>query len=343
MRSLVLVIGVVGIASLTPACSCSNNNGTGGMDLTAPGATDDMGFDLDAFLAEHDGMFPDGYVLPPPADGGIIIKTDGGTFTCYVTPCQGHVYQCGDCIDNDGDGLVDSMDPDCLGACQNNETGFTGAIPGQNNAPCKSDCYWDQDTGSGNDSCYWNHSCDPFEQGPPAATNPEIGCAYDPNTHVGGAPVPPGQNDCDYLLHNQSTACTNFCKPLTPNGCDCFGCCENPYNKGNYVFAGSVNAAGQGTCTADQATLNDPTKCKPCTPVVGCQQPCGHCQLCFGGAPLPPDCFGDMAGQAPSTDMAGQQPPQQCPTGEQACGLPGQAACAPGFYCITGCCVQAIP
>ena len=342
MRSLVWMIGVVGIASLTPACSCSNNNAAGN-DLSVGGATDDMGFDLDAFLAEHDGMFPDGYVLPPPADGGIIIQTDGGTFTCYITPCQGHVYQCGDCIDNDGDGLVDSMDPDCLGACQNNESGFTGSIPGQNNAPCKSDCYWDQDTGSGNDQCYWNHQCDPFEQGPPAATNPEIGCAYDPNTHVGGAPVPPGQNDCDYLLHNQSTACTNFCKPLTPNGCDCFGCCENPYNKGNYVFAGSVNAAGQGTCTADQATLNDPTKCKPCTPVVGCQQPCGHCQICFGGAPLPPDCYGDMAGQAPSTDMAGQAPPQQCPTGEQACGLPGQAACMPGYYCITGCCVAAIP
>ena len=119
-------------------------------------------------------------MLPPPADGGILIQTDGGTFTCYVAPCQGHVYQCGDCIDNDGDGLIDSQDPDCLGACQNNESGFTGNIPGQNNAPCKSDCYWDQDTGSGNDDCYWDHSCDPFEQGPPAATNPEIGCAYDP-------------------------------------------------------------------------------------------------------------------------------------------------------------------
>jgi hypothetical protein len=68
-------------------------------------------------------------------------------------------------------------------------------------------------------------------------------------------------------------------------GTDCFGCCENPYNKGNYVFAGSVNAAGVGTCDATMATLNDPTKCKPCTPVVGCQNPCGHCQLCFGGVP----------------------------------------------------------
>ena len=59
--------------------------------------------------------------------------------------------------------------------------------------------------------------------------------------------------------------------------------------------------------------------------------------------PLPPDCYGDMAGQPPSTDMAGQTPPQQCPSGEQACGLPGEAACAPGFYCVTGCCVALIP
>jgi hypothetical protein len=342
MRSLMLAVGVLALASLTPACSCSHN-GAMTDDMGIGGGGDDAGFDIDAFLYDHDGMYPDGYVLPPPGDGGIVIQTDGGVFICYVTPCQGHVYQCGDCVDNDGDGLVDSQDPDCLGACQNNESGFTGDIPGQNNAPCKSDCYWDQDTGSGNDSCYWNHSCDPFEQGPPAATNPEIGCAYDHNTKVGGAPVPPGQNDCDYLLHNQDTTCTNFCKPLTPNGCDCFGCCENPYNKGNYVFAGSTNAAGVGTCTADQATLNDPTKCKPCTPVVGCQNTCGHCQLCFGGVPLPPDCYGDMAGQPPSTDMAGSIPPQQCPTGEAACGLPGQAPCDPGFYCITGCCVQAIP
>ena len=342
MRSFVLMMGVVAVASLTPACSCSHNGAISDMGIGNP--TDDMGFDLDAFLAEHDGMLPDGYVLPPPADGGIVIQTDGGTFTCYIAPCQGKVYQCGDCIDNDGDGLIDSMDPNCLGACQNNESGFEGNIPGQNNAPCKSDCYWDQDTGSGNDQCYWDHECDPFEQGPPPATNPEIGCNYNANTKVPGANVPNGQNDCNYLLNNQSTACTNFCKPLTPNGCDCFGCCENPYNKGNYVFAGSVNAAGQGTCNADQATLNDPTKCKPCTPVVGCFNACGHCQICFGGAPLPPDCYGpDMAGQPPSTDMAGQAPPQQCPTGVQACGLPGQAPCDPGYYCVTGCCQALIP
>jgi hypothetical protein len=342
MRSLLAALVVIGVAGMTPACSCDHNAGQGDM---IGGGGDDGGFNLDAYLYDHDGMFPDGYVTANPDGGVVITLPDGGTFTCYIAPCQGKVYQCGDCMDNDGDGLVDSMDPDCLGACQNNESGFQGNIPGQNNAPCKSDCYWDQDTGSGNDSCYWDHQCDPFEQGPPPATNPEIGCTYNHNTHVGGAPVPAGQNDCDYLLMSQPSLCTSFCKPLTPNGCDCFGCCENPYDKGHYVYAGSVNAAGQGTCKADQTTLMDPTLCKPCTPVPGCQNTCAHCEICFGGAPLPADCYQsspDMAGAPPSTDMA-QPPPQQCPPGAQACGLPGQAPCPSGQYCYTGCCGSLIP
>lgn len=351
MRSLLAITAVLLAAGAFPACSCSHNGAAGGDDMSVGGGgTDDAGFDIDAYLYDHDGMYPDGYVLPPPADGGILVQTDAGTIVCYIAPCQGHVYQCGDCIDNDGDGLVDSQDPDCLGACQNNEGGFFGGIPGQNNAPCKADCYWDQDTGSGNDECYWDHECDPNEQGAPTntcsvASCPEIGCNYNANTKVGGAPVPPGQNDCTYLLNNQSTACTNFCKPLTPNGCDCFGCCENPYAKGTFVYAGSVDQNGNPTCKADQATLNDPSKCKPCEPVMGCFNACGHCEVCFGGAPPPPDCnpgagSTDMAGVPPSTDMAGQA---QCPDGVQPCGLPGEAACNPGYYCVTGCCQALIP
>src|SRR5262249_51732889 len=138
MRSLVAALVVVGVAGVTPARSCGPNgamNDIGGR----PGAD---GFNIDPRLYDPPGTLPHGYITPNP-DGGIVITLDGGgTFTCYIAPCQGKVYACGDCIDNDGDGLVDSMDPDCLGACQNNEAGFYGSIPGQNNAPCKSDCYW---------------------------------------------------------------------------------------------------------------------------------------------------------------------------------------------------------
>src|SRR5207248_1230343 len=41
--------------------------------------------------------------------------------------------------------------------------GFEPASTGGNNAPCKADCYLDQDTGSGNDQCYWDHRCDSHE------------------------------------------------------------------------------------------------------------------------------------------------------------------------------------
>jgi hypothetical protein len=300
-------------------------------------------------------MYPDGWVTTPVGDGGIIVQLpDGGTGICYITPCQGKVYACGNCVDDDGDGLVDTYDPDCLGPCQNNEAGFYGAIPGQNNAPCKSDCYWDQDTGSGNDDCNWSHKCDPFEQGGTgfaAMTTPEIGCGYDANAKVPGASVPSGQKDCAYLASNQTATCKSFCGALTPNGCDCFGCCEDPNRPTHFIYAGSVNATGTPTCKSDPATMADPTLCKPCTPVLansGCYNSCEKCELCFGKTTLPADCYAsipDMAGQPPSTDMAGQvtpPPPQVCPNSEQPCGLIGQQPCAPGTFCLTGCCAPNI-
>jgi hypothetical protein len=54
------------------------------------------------------------------ADAGADAVEDAGDeadTTCVVTMCEdaGVVRHCGDCIDNDGDGLVDLDDPDCLG------------------------------------------------------------------------------------------------------------------------------------------------------------------------------------------------------------------------------------
>src|SRR5262249_54575815 len=154
-------------------------------------------------------------------------------------------------------------DPDCLGPCQDNETGFIGCISGQNNAPCKSDCWWDQDTGSGNDGCYWDHMCDPLEVS--TAFTPEgPGCPYNPNTNVSGT----GFN-CADLQAAQPDPCGSYCGPLTPNGCDCFGCCELPPESGKYVWVGSTSdntgKCDMGTCTLD--SMGDPTLCKPCTPV----------------------------------------------------------------------------
>jgi len=286
-------------------------------------------------------------------DGAVVIQTDGGTKVCYYATCQGKVYSCGDCVDNDGDGRVDSDDPDCLGPCDNTETGaLTLGIPGGNNAPCKADCYFDQDTGSGNDNCFWDHQCDPLEV---AATNysPEGSkCSYNPSAGAGSL-------TCAGAQQAQSATCKNVCLPLTPNACDCFGCCAigpqaDAANKKG-IWLGSLDRnTGQPSCTLQ--TVGDESKCHPCTIVTSCYRSCGPCQFCLGDPPdkdfsgctQPPP---DMTGQPPP-DMTGQPPPTNCPAflcldpGRQPCAPSGSSfSCAPcpaGTFCNTGCCQPTI-
>lgn len=237
-----------------------------------------------------------------------------GSF-CSVKTCQGKVYQCGDCLDNDGDCRIDAGDPDCLGPCDNTEDSYYGGIPGQNNSPCKQDCYFDADTGAGNDDCYWSHKCDPLEVSP--AFPPEGSqCSYNPNASIPGTSA-----TCSQLQSAQLAQCTSYCGPLTPNGCDCFGCCVIP-GAPTTVWIGSENPSGVGSCNIN--TVGDPTKCKPCTQVPSCLNTCDACEICVGQPDLPPGCVS-----------------QTCPTGVQPCGLPGQSLCAAGFSCITGCCFPA--
>ena len=253
----------------------------------------------------------------------------GGTPT-VVAPCQGHIYECGDLVDNDGDGLLDSQDPDCLGPCDDTEDSYYGGISGQPGPLCFLDCYFDQDSGAGNDDCYWNHKCDPNEVAPGYYPESENGamCAYDMT-----AMTPGTSGSCDELYMDQSAECLNYCLPLTPNGCDCFGCCELPAGGGEFVWLGSdAEGTKAGSCT--MADVADPTKCEPCVPVAGCLNDCAPCEICIGQPTLPPECGGGGAG-------GGGGGGQEC-NGAQQCGLEGQAPCAAGYYCITGCC-QAVP
>lgn len=238
--------------------------------------------------------------------------------------CQGKIYQCGDLIDNDQDGLIDAEDPDCLGACDNTEDSFYGGIPGQNAAPCKQDCYFDQDTGAGNDDCYWNHQCDPLAQAPSFPPSADAKCAHDPAANTAGT-----TKTCSELEAAQSAKCLDYCRPLTPNGCDCFGCCELPAGSGSYVWLGSTDG-NVGSC--DRDNLLDPAKCHPCTPVKSCFNDCGPCELCVGRESPAPDCAEDAGADGGEAE--------QCASGMQPCGAAGQAACPPGAYCITGCCIQ---
>jgi hypothetical protein len=249
-----------------------------------------------------------------------------GGFNCPVTPSA-----CSDGIDNDGDGLIDAQDPECVGPCDNDEGSFATGIPGDNIDACKQDCFFDGNSGQGDDGCDWNLKCDPKNPGANAAKP----CPYDPT-----------YKNCPA---QQSDQCIKFCQRLTPNGCDCFGCCAVPWN------GAIVKIMLAPTCTAE--FFGDPTKCPPCTQSTDCLNTCGPCEICVGkptvdpscnlpppGTIIPPADSGVPAGDAatPPGSDAGAPPPQDnpCPVGVEYCGNGG--ACPGGMYCLTGCCVSFI-
>jgi hypothetical protein len=241
-------------------------------------------------------------------DGG------GGVGGCRVTQCQNHVYACGDCTDNDGDGKIDMNDPDCLGPCHNAENTYYGSVPGQAGPACTVDCYFDQDSGSGNDTCNWNHRCDPLSVATKYPPEGDAACAFDIGTNTPGTGdscgrVPGYTGDGGLGLYDrQPSTCLNFCQPLTPNGCDCFGCCELPAHSGKFVWLGSEDSSGNGIC--DKQSVANPDKCRPCTPVKGCVNDCKTCELCLGKDTLPAECTpkppdGGTAGTAGASGAAG--------------------------------------
>ncbi len=243
--------------------------------------------------------------------GGSTLGVDaGGKLTI------GHT-QCSDGIDNDGDGLIDYADPECVGPNDNDESSFATGIPGDNVDACKQDCFFDGNSGMGDDHCLWQLKCDPLSQG--------ASCPYDPTYAAQHT------TECS-VSSSQSQACIDSCRKLVPNGCDCFGCCQIPGAPNPIRLA--------ATCTAGK--FNDPTACPPCTQVTQCANTCEHCEICIGKPTLPADCGPGIvdAGSTPPPP-----PPPVCPGTSQACGPGGidPAACPTGTGCITGCCLNLIP
>jgi hypothetical protein len=243
--------------------------------------------------------------------------TDAGE--CQRVSCGTHVFKCGDCIDNDDDGKVDMDDPECLGPCQNDETTFANPMAGQGHGSCALDCYFDQDNGSGNDDCEWSHICDPLAVAPDYPPEGPA-CAYDPNHKLTRA-----QTCASLTTAGQSDRCGSVCGPLTPNGCDCFGCCDFP--GAGTVFIGSVDDAGKPTC--DLEHIADPTRCKPCTQVPSCTNHCEKCELCVGKRAPDPGCNTGGSCVAP-----------ECGPLLTPCGLECLPECTDGRSCITGCCIE---
>ncbi len=237
-------------------------------------------------------------------------------------------------MDNDDDGLIDNDDPECLGPCDNTEGPvLLAGVGGETGNQCGADCYFDFGNGSGGEDCKWNRSCDPLE--------PKLQCPYVP-----GLAESEGGSDKNCPL-SQPALCEDTCQPLTPNGCDCFGCCTFPELEGmgpsggdGYVFLGS-ELGSVGTCTFESVT--DPELCRPCTPAGNCLNTCERCEICLGKPDIPEDCFpgtGGSGGNGGSGGMGGSGGGgERCPAGKQACGLPGDEPCASGGFCLTGCCI----
>lgn len=271
--------------------------------------------------------------------GGTLIGM-GGADGCGTT-------QCTNCLDDDGDGLADGFDPDCTGYLDNDEASFATGIPGDNVDACKQDCFFDGNSGQGDDKCEWNLACDDKNPGK------NLGCPYDPN-----------EKKCPT---EQSAACVKNCFALVPNGCDCLGCCA--FQTPN----GPQNALLLPGCS--YADIGDPVKCPPCTQQPSCLNSCEPCEYCLGKTELPPSCStgsGGQAGAGGSGGAAGSNTGGTSSGGTNAGGssaggttaggsggtgvvplpLPicnvGQTACTPtkpcpfGDYCLTGCCVPIV-
>jgi hypothetical protein len=244
-----------------------------------------------------------------------------GMVLCGDVPCA-----CNDGMDNDGDGLVDGFDPECTGPFDDDEATFATGIPGDNKDTKKQDCFFDGDSGAGND-----------------------GCDYDGGCQTGD--IPPDDPRCQVTQE-----CIDFCGAYSPNGCDCFGCCEIFRDDGTSkkVLIGSE-------CSVDK--LDDETVCSPCEQTEQCGNSCGRCELCLGKTleDLPEDCFpstnpdpNDMGTPGedmgtPAPDMENPQDPDMgtppptpftCDGDFEPCDAQGQCNQGINYYCIQGCCIE---
>lgn len=246
--------------------------------------------------------------------GGIGGNGSLGGFGCPTEPSA-----CNDGIDNDGDGKIDAADTECVGPCDNDEGTFATGISGDNVDACKQDCFFDGNSGQGDDGCDWNLKCDSQNPGGHLAK----ACPYD--SKFKNCPA------------TQSAACIETCQRLTPNGCDCFGCCAVPFQ------GATVNVLLSPACS--ESSFGDPTKCPRCTQSTSCNNTCGKCEICVGKPAPDPSCIlppvgqGADAGSTTGADSGTTLPPPEdspCPPGVIYCGNGGQ--CSSGLYCQTGCC-----
>jgi len=194
---------------------------------------------------------------------GAGVGTGGTAATGGTTGCASSATsECSDCIDNDGDGKVDGFDPECISSADDDEGSYATGIPGDNKDETWQDCFFDGNSGAGDDDCRYNTCC-----------------------LIGGCEPGSEQDSCT----NLSQACVDFCGGSTVPGCDCFGCCTMCDDAGCVDVV--VNPTAAPDCT--YADIHDPAKCPTCQPSTECGSACGcsECVLCPGQ--LPDDLCGE--------------------------------------------------
>jgi hypothetical protein len=222
----------------------------------------------------------------------------GGTLGTELCGDAGCV--CSNGLDDDDDGVADGQDPECTGPYDDDEGSFATGISGDNKDPFWQDCFFDGNSGAGDDKCRYHTQCLTGEK---------------------------EQDDPDCGV---SAACLEFCGARTPNGCDCFGCCT--VNVGGTVADIQVD----GSCSSEN--IDDEEACPRCTKSAECGNTCGTCELCPGKtvADLPEECMPGSGGAG--AGGAGGGPGYTCDGGEQVCGE-GLPECEIGTYCALGCCI----
>ena len=231
--------------------------------------------------------------------------------------CTAGAAQCSNCVDDDADGKIDGFDPECTGPLDNDESSFKTGIPGDNIDATSQDCFFDGNSGSGNDGCN-QHTCCLLQSPDKQTCHMQAPLANENKYVIADCYVPWGQTPVPQK-------CIDVCGKLAPPGCDCFGCCTICNTTGCYDV--DINPAVSPNC--DSTNLQDPAACKRCVKNTMCgNSECGGatCILCPGQDPstLPSSCSGMSA----------------CPSGITPCDAGGN--CAAGTYCSNGCCIGTI-
>jgi hypothetical protein len=175
-------------------------------------------------------------------DGGFARSEAGQAFCAFERLCA-----CSDGKDNDLDDRADGFDNECTGPFDDDEATFRVNDVREQSTPKCSDCFFDGNPGPGDDRCDVSRDC----------------------TFVGEPSQGGSCKTCD-----ATPACVERCTTVTPNGCDCFGCC-NVLVEGTPVPIRLVS-----TCT--MALIREPRACPFCVINDSCFNPCETCEICPG-------------------------------------------------------------